>query len=324
MFDIRKLDAFCKVFELRSFSKAGEALFISQPTVSAHIQSLEHELHVRLFDRMGRTVLPTPAGMVFYGHVKQAFASLEAAEAAVGNLFSEVSGVIAIGSSTVPAYRVLPTVLTSFLRDHPKAQPNLIIGSSSSIVRKVQEGELMAGIVGIEGSTDPSLTFSPLIDDDIIIIAAPSMQGIPQRLPLPGKGRPLPPAEIGFDVASKLPWIMREESSTTRRSFESALRLTGNNPRALAKRLEVDSSHAVLQYVTAGLGVSVASRLDAHEALATGKLQVLRLAGVQATRQFFCVTNNRRELFPAARMFIDFLHSSTKHLRLGRHHDDKR
>ncbi len=150
------------------------------------------------------------------------------------------------------------------------------------------------------------------------------MQGLPPRLPLPGKGRPLPPAEIAFDIASQLPWIMREESSTTRRSFESALRLTGNNPRALAKRLEVDSSHAVLQYVTAGLGVSVASRLDAHEALATGKLRVLRLAGVQATRQFFCVTNNRRELFPAARMFIDFLHSSTKHLRLGRHHDDKR
>jgi len=66
--DFRRLEAFCKVYELKSFSRAGDSLFLSQPTISAHVASLEQDLGVRLFDRLGRLIMPTAAADVLYGY----------------------------------------------------------------------------------------------------------------------------------------------------------------------------------------------------------------------------------------------------------------
>ena len=314
MFDFRKIEAFCKVCEQRSFSKAGEALFLSQPTVSAHIQALERDFEVRLLDRMGRTVLPTPAGVVLYRYAKQAFARLEAAKAEINALAREVTGDLLIGSSTIPAHHILPRVLTNFSQAHPKVRPSLMVASSLSIARQVLEGELMAGIVGTNTLPDPDLISTPLLEDEIIIIAPTGMNELPARTTDEGDaGGPLP--ELLFEEACSLHWILRDTNSATRRAFEDSLRLSGHDPRALQPRLVVDSSHAAVQYVEAGLGVSIAARIAVQDALTRGSIRAFTLAGVRAVRQFSCVTNARRIPFPAATVFLEFLHKSTRHLR---------
>jgi len=312
MFDLRKIEAFCKVCEQRSFSKAGEALFLSQPTVSAHIQSLEREFGVRLLDRMGRTVLPTPAGMVLYRYAKQVFARLETAKAEISALAMEVTGDLRIGSSSIPAHHVLPKVLTGFTELYPKVRPCLTVALSTTVTRMVLEGELMAAIVGTNFITDPDLIASPLLESDIVIIAPAHMD----KLPLVEKsGQPGVLPKISFTTACSLKWILREDSSATRRAFEEALRLAGHDTRLLQPCLVVDSSHAAVQYVRAGLGVSAAARLAVRDELDKGEIRAFTIAGVHAARQFSCVINARCMQFPAAAVFQEYLLTHTAHLR---------
>lgn len=310
MFDFRKIEAFCKVYEQGSFSKAGEALFLSQPTVSAHIIALEKELEVRLLDRMGRTVLPTPAGEVLYRYAKQAFDRLEAAKAEINAIASEVTGELLIGSSNIPAHHVLPKAITGFLRKHPKVRPNLVVASSEVICRLVLEGEIMAGIVGASSLMESDLSLTPLLEDDIVIIAPPSMEGLPEPAPHGNGLSPLP--VLSFEQACELPWILRESRSTTRHAFEDAMREAGYTPRLLRPRLVVDSAHAAVQYVEAGLGVAVAARLTVEDALERGTLRAFAIEGVHASRKFSCILNSRRVPFPAATVFLEYIQAEVQ------------
>jgi DNA-binding transcriptional LysR family regulator len=309
MSDFRKIEAFCKVCEQRSFSKAGEALFLSQPTVSAHIQSLERDLEVRLLDRMGRTVLPTPAGTILYRHAKQAFASLEAAKTEISALTMEVAGDLRIGSSSIPAHHVLPGILSEFIDRHPKVRLNLMVDSSASLTRQVLEGGLMAAIVG-GCPSDPDIVARPLLDSEIVVIAPRDMENLPLSAAQNGD---LP--EIGFADACRLPWIFREYDSTTRKAFEEVLRLAGHDARLIRPRLVVDSAHAAIQYVRAGLGVSASARVAVQDALDRDEVRAFTIAGIRPLRRFSCITNTRRAMFPAAAVFLEFLLAKTAAMR---------
>ncbi|MDH3349023.1 MAG: LysR family transcriptional regulator, partial [Desulfobulbaceae bacterium] len=69
--EIRKLEVFCKLVELGSFTKTADAVLLSQPTVSEHIRNLEEELGHKLVDRLGREVQPTPVGELLYGYANK-------------------------------------------------------------------------------------------------------------------------------------------------------------------------------------------------------------------------------------------------------------
>ena len=319
MFDLRKIEAFCKVCEQRSFSKAGEALFLSQPTVSAHIQALEREFEVRLLDRMGRTVLPTPAGVVLYRYAKLAFSRLEAAKAEIRALAHEITGDLRIGSSNIPAYHILPKVLAAFTKSHPLVRPSLVVASSKAVLRQVLDGELMAGVVSSDILPVPDIFDAPILTSDIVVIAPADIKGLPLRPPPASEEDPLP--EISFSDACALQWVLREDNSTTRRAFGDALRLAGYDIRLFQPKLVVDSARAALQYVRAGLGVATATRVSVQDALARGDIRAFTLDGVRAFRQFSCITNARRMPFPAATVFLEHLYSDARHLHAQPHGD---
>lgn len=314
MLDYRKIEAFCKVCELRSFSKAGEALFLSQPTVSAHIQVLEREFNVRLLDRMGRTVLPTPAGQVLYRYAKKAFAHLEAAKAEIRALLHEVTGELVLGSSNIPAHHVLPDVLAAFTLAHPQVKPSLTVTSSAAVTAMVRNGDIMAGIVGSVSPGESEILDVPLLESEIIVIAPPSLADLPCIQKKSGSLRTETP-EISFETAASLNWIVREESSTTRKLFGNALLQAGCDLRRLHPGLCVDSAHACLQYVRAGLGVSATVRIAAQDALARGEIVAFSIEGVRAFRRFYHIINTKRQSLPAAGVFLDFLQNHTAHLR---------
>ncbi|BFR48855.1 LysR family transcriptional regulator [Nitratidesulfovibrio sp. HK-II] len=303
MLDFRRLEAFCKVYELRSFSRAGADLFLSQPTISAHVLALEKELGVRLLDRMGRQVLPTPAGEVLYRRASEAFASLAAAEAEIGQLRDEVSGDLVVGGSTIPAHHVLPEVIAGFVRTYPAVRVHLRVGDTADIVQRVTDGELMLGLVGAM-EPHPDLVFEPLVDDELVVVAAPEMAG----------GR----RHVQVEELAQWPWIMREAGSGTRRTFAEALATAGMDVRRLPVALVVDSTQAVVQYVRAGLGVSATSRLAVAESITRGELVELQLDDCRPARQFHSVRHARRHQFPAAAAFAAYLGEHTRHLRNGK------
>jgi len=159
--DFRKLEAFCKVYELKSFSKAGLELQLSQPTISAHVANLEEELGVPLFDRLGRTVLPTQAGEVLYRGAKQVFQQVGRINSEIGLLRDMVVGDLLLGGSTIPANYILPNLLKSFLALYPSLRVHLTIGDTDSIIRQVGQGRLELGVVGSQPEQQ-GIAFYPL------------------------------------------------------------------------------------------------------------------------------------------------------------------
>jgi LysR family transcriptional regulator, transcriptional activator of the cysJI operon len=289
--DVRRLQAFAKVYELRSFSKAGEELLLSQPTISAHILALEEELDTQLFDRLGRTILPTQAGETLYRYTTTIFTQLDHAKADILALSKRVAGELIIGGSTIPTHYIIPKLISRFLAQYPDVHIDLKSGDSLEIATMVAEGNAHVGLIGAP-APQPELVTVPFLDDALVLVA-----------PIARKGEHLE----GDDWRRKLvalPWIMREPGSGTRQTLEQALLTSGIEPREIHPVLQVHSSLAVLECVAAGLGVSVVSQLAATPYLEKGSLCQLSTPGLDMKRKFYAVYHGRRYIFPALRFFL--------------------
>ncbi|MBI4799608.1 MAG: LysR family transcriptional regulator, partial [Desulfarculus sp.] len=146
--DLRRLQVFAKVYECRSFSRAADEVLLSQPTVSGHIKSLETELGVRLFDRLGREILPTRGAELLYGHAKAILEMVEEAQRSVDAFLGRLRGELLVGGSTIPGQYVLPEFIGRFRLLHPEVRVTLAIGDTGEICEKVLRGGLEVGLVG--------------------------------------------------------------------------------------------------------------------------------------------------------------------------------
>lgn len=303
--DFRRLEAFCQVYTRRSFSRAGEDLFLSQPTISAHVQALERELNTRLFDRLGRTVMPTPAGDALYARSREVFQLLDLAKAEVHSMMDRVSGVVSLGASTIPAESVLPCLLAGFLQSNPDVSLRMETASSATITEAVVLGSCMLGVVGAQEDRS-DLAYHELMRDRLICVAASTFPNARDQLPL--------------HTRLQQPWVMRAAGSGTRRAMEDALSrslrtdqssaspgMAKQSPLQPRLAMEVSSTQTMLACVAAGMGLAVTSRVAAEPMLARGELVVVPLPELEMERSFWCVTHSQRLLFPAAKHCLDYL-----------------
>lgn len=296
--DFRRLEAFCNVYELKSFSKAGQNLFLSQPTISAHVAALEKELGVLLFDRLGRMILPTPAGEILYKYAVEAFGSLKSAKAEIQLLQDKIAGDLVIGGSTIPSYHFLPGLMARFMEQYPDVRLSLQVGDSEEVMARVQSGDLALGVVGAKNDS-PELVFTPLVQDELVVVAAPHL--------LNGSGRSVEPAQL-----AELPWVMREKGSGTRKALEQSLAEAGLEFSSLRVSVNVDSTHTALQFVKAGLGLTITSRMAASELIESGVLVEIEVKGLSLQRNLYSVYHGQRHYFPSARYLISFLENESR------------
>lgn len=289
--DIRRLQAFCKVYALRSFSKAGEELLLSQPTISAHVLALEEELGSQLFDRLGRTVLPTQAGDVLFRYGQEIFSQLEHARADILALSHRVAGDLVIGGSTIPAHYIIPRLVAAFRRSFPEVRLSLKVGDTRDIAEMVLAGEAHIGLVGAL-NTHPDLVCRPILEDALVLVTPCD----------------LPPVDLSGDQWQErflaLPWILRESGSGTHQALVRAFESEGLDIRSVTPVLEVHTSLAVLECVEAGLGVAVVSHLAAKPYLARKAVRLVPVPGLTMHRQFVSLHHARRYQFPALRAFL--------------------
>jgi LysR family transcriptional regulator, transcriptional activator of the cysJI operon len=289
--DVRRLQAFCKVYTLRSFSKAGDELLLSQPTISAHVLALEEELGTQLFDRLGRSVLPTQAGDVLFRYGQAVFAELDHARADILALSQRVAGELIIGGSTIPAHYIIPRLVTGFRKAHPEVRLQLRVGDSRDISEMVLTGDVHVGLVG-SASSHADLVCQPFLEDDLLLVA-------PLTLPAVDLA-----GENWRSLLLSLPWVMRESGSGTQLALIQAFIAAGLDIRAITPELVVHSSLAVLECVEAGLGVAVVSHLAAKPYIKRGTVRVQDIPGLVIRRQFVTVHHARRYQFPALRAFL--------------------
>lgn len=288
--DLRRLEAFSKVYQLRSFSKAAQELFLSQPTVSAHIATLEEELGSRLFDRIGKTILPTKIGIALYGYTEEILRLVERAQSEIKLLQNKVVGELYLGASTIPANYILPHILAQFRKDNPAVRIDLKVGDSSEVLEAIREGRLDLGVVGAQ-DTHPDFEFTPIMRDELVLIASKE-SGIEKRSSLSSK------------ELQALPWVMREKGSGTRKSIEEGLARLQLGVQDLNVAATVHSTEGMLKCVRSGLGVSITSRLAAEDQLSSGELMQFQVPELELKRCFYVVCHRRRQKLPVERSFF--------------------
>ncbi len=291
--DIRQLESLCKVAELGSFSLAAEALFLTQPTVSAHIQALERALGTRLFDRMGRRVVLTPAGEVIYRYARRILSLREEALKALRGM-DNLKGELDIAASTIPGEYFLPRMIASFTRGRTSLKVKLIVTDSQGVMGLISKGLAEIGVVGMKGGEE-RLAFQPLLRDRVIMVVSSS--------------HPLAGRQIEWEELVKAPMVTREYGSGTRRTFERALRQAGFNPSRLRIVAEFGSSSAVKEVVKAGLGVGIISDMAVKDSLG-GEISEVKLQGLgEVSRTFYLVLRKGKTLSPVAERFVEFVRS---------------
>ncbi len=288
--DFRKLQAFCKVYENRSFSRAGQELYLSQPTISAHVMGLESDLGVNLFDRLGRTIMPTGAAEVLYKAASDVFRRLDLARSEIELIQNRVSGEIIIGGSTIPAHWILPEIFSSFSQRYPEVTFALSVEGTSRIIDKVISGELEIGMVGAHPE-HVGMVVTPVLEDEIVAVAHPDMMSRFQ---------------VHSNPIQEWPWVMRERNCGTRLAFEKALSQAGKNINSLCLAVRVQSTQAVLAYAKAGLGVGAISLLAAKAEIESGELLAIDLGLPPIKRFIYLIHLQERTLFPATRTFLHY------------------
>ena len=223
--DLRQLEIFVKVTELKSFSKAAEALFLTQPTVSEHIRTLEQELGVRLLDRLGRGAESTAAGRLLLSHATRILQLQREALQAMDSFQGRLAGELLVAASTIPGEYVLPPLIGRFKEKFPDIAITLLIGDSRAVVDWVAEGRAEVGVVGAR-LPHRGVEYRELMPDELVLV-------VPAGHPWHGK------KEVGLEDLRTEPLLLRERGSGTRAALESALAQAGLDLSAFRDRKSV-------------------------------------------------------------------------------------
>ena len=288
--ELKYIEIFCAVVELKSFSKAARALHLTQPTISIHIKALEDEFSTKLLDRFGRTIMPTQDGEILYRYAKEIVNLKENALHAMERISETMSGKLIIGASTIPGEYILPQLLAQFMRDYPEVFPTLKIGDSKDIRESVLQGKVDLGIIGAKPS-DKNIITKKFLDDELILIA-----------PSTYKGSVLKRGEL-----TTVPLLVREAGSGSRASIEEHLKRAGMVLENLNIAAEIGSSQSLIQAVKSGMGLAFTSKLSVANDLQQRTLKTIQLKGIRMARNFHIITHRLRHHSRICTAFIEFL-----------------
>jgi len=296
--DIHQLKIFASVFRNKSFSRASDELYLTQPTISDHIRTLEEELDCKLFDRLGRTIIPTKEAEVLYSHAMEIIEKANILKESIGQTMKEIKGELIIGASTIPGTYLMPHIMAKFQKRYPSVSFQILVSDSKDIVEKVSRHELLMGAVGAK-TTNTQINYTPFMDDELIVVSSPSL---------------IKKEDMTIRELIKFPIILREEGSGTRKETEKILEGKGISFENIKVAGIFGSTDAVKQAVKAGLGVSILSRFSVTDELKYKILKEIKLIDIQMKRKFYIVTHKKRTLPRAYKMFLEHIMDESKRI----------
>jgi len=293
-FDLKQLEIFCRVVELNSFSKAADAVFLAQASVSERIAVLEQMTGTKLIDRLGRQISPTTAGKLLYKHAKRLLQMKKTACMEMEDFLGIKKGEILMGASTIPGEYILPKAMGEFTGQYPLISISIIIADTKKIEDFVLQGEVEAGIVG-DKSNNKNIIKQKLWNDELI-------------LAVPADHKWASKKKISIRELAGEPFIIRESGSGTLNIIEyyiKAAKLKDLEPLRIKARL--GSSTAVKEGIKAGLGVSILSKFAVETEMKAGILKKIAIKELDFQRKFYLITDKRRDVSPLCKNMINFL-----------------
>jgi DNA-binding transcriptional LysR family regulator len=293
--DLRRLEVFAKVAELGSFSRAAEALFLTQPTVSEHVRALEDEVGVPLLDRLGRGATPTRAGELLLGYALRMLALSREAQQALEHFQGRMRGELVVGGSTIPGEYVLPAIIGEFKVKYPEISVSLLIGDSRQVTEWVEQGRVEVGVVGAP-PTSRAVEARELMPDELVIVVSSSHAWASRKT-------------VSLDDLAREPMVMRERGSGSRQALEQVLHQAGVGLESFRVVGEMGSTQAVKQAVRANVGLALISRRAVEDECRAGHLVCLKVKDLKVARSFYQVVHRDRSRSPLAQAFLEFLES---------------
>ncbi len=289
--NLKQLEAFVRVAETKSFSTAAKMLFLTQPTVSAHIASLERELNTCLLIRNTKGVALSEAGKELYAYAEQMLELEQKIRERFGLTGRQPGSVLRIAASTIPSLYLLPDIMARFRKEYPEEQLKLFETDSSGVIDMILSHKADVGFTGtvIERG---SCTYIPFYQDELVVLT-PSTE----------RYRVRKDADISSWILEE-PVILREEGSGTRKEAFRLLTQMGVDLSELNVAAMMENQETIKRSVSSGMGISILSKLAAREEIDSGKLLAFPLGETGGKRDINVVYDAGYPSLPAADKFI--------------------
>jgi len=284
------LRSFLAVRKHRNFTRAAEALFLSQPAVSRQIQQLERELGVTLFDRLGKSLHLTEGGETLAAEAERVLGGLDRMVEAVRSHASPGAGRLRIGAGTTPGLYMLPPLLGEFRRRYPSVEIHYSIAQSAHVAQQVLRNEIDIGFVG-GALNERELLSEPIADDEIVCFSG-------SKHPATGRKR------IDFRSLSRETWLIRPKGSATRTLFDAWL---ATKRCTLQRTVEIDSPEGIRVLVEAGVGVSYMSVHALRDSIRQRRLAILSVKDLNLRRSIYAVRHIDKRPTPSMHAFLQLV-----------------
>ena len=287
--DLDRLRGFVETAREKSFTRAAEKLFLTQPAVSLQVKALEDELGEDLFERRGKQILLTEAGRLLFARAETILEMAEQIPQDMAALGELRTGRLSIGASDTNCAYVLPPAVKAFRQAYPGIEIRLTDRMSPEVVRLVLEGAVDFGLATLP-VTEPRVKTRPFFIRDDVAICSPT--------------HPLAPEEtVDLRSLSECAMLMLERGSTSRGLMDRMFAEVGLQPHVT---MELGSIEVIKRFVEIGLGIAIVPEVAVRDEVTSGRLTALRVTGLPA-RQVGMVRREGGHLSRAAAAFLKFL-----------------
>lgn len=290
--EFKQLEAFVAVVDYGSFSEAARKLYLTQPTISAHVRSLEEELHTRLILRTTKKTTITTRGYQLYD---SAVRMLEIRNNLLENFTGVQKHMIDLAASTIPSSYLLPEILASFGKTHPDIYFHSIQADSAESINRVLDGTVDLALVG-QNTCDETCVYLPFCQDELVIAT-----------PITNHYLGLQNKIVTFEDFIKDPIIIREKGSGTKKEMDLFLEQIGVTPSDLNVIARMNDLEGIKKSIVNGLGISILSARSAIDLQKTKQILLFPLEESAHKRTFYIVYSKNRILKPHVRQFIQFV-----------------
>ncbi len=294
MLDAHQLNIFLVAAELENFSEAARQLSLSQPSVSAQIQSLESRLGTQLFHRAGRHIHLTEAGQALLPLAREMVDLSIRIEETMASLEGKVVGHLKIGCSTTAGKYVMPRLIARFCEAYPQVQVTCNMSTRQNAIQMLREGKVHVAVTSLRLSYK-HIEYRQFLTDQVVLI-------VPPDHPWAERDQIEPQELLEAD------FIMREETAGTRRVLQEGLAEHDLSIERLQVVMTLGNSEAIRMAVQEGLGLAFISRLAATNCLQVGQLAQVDVAGLDLKQALYIGHHTRRPATQSQSAFWEFIY----------------
>lgn len=295
--DFRQLEVFLAIVKFKSFSKAAEHLYLTQPTVSNHLSNLERDLDTILINRSrsNKDISLTKAGELLYDYAINIVNLRENAKFKLGEFKGKIIGNIEIASSTVPEQYIIPEIICEFNKIYPDVTFTICHYDSARVVKGIINGDIDFGIVGAEIPHN-QLKYVNLIEDELVVV-----------IPYSNSDQNTDVTEVRLGDLLKERFILREQGSGTRSIIEKSLKKENIDISKLQVIAYIENTETIKQCIRRGLGISILSKRAIEDEVKHKLLDYISISNIELKRSFYFVYHSQRLPSPLELEFQKFV-----------------